>query len=67
MISEENKQHFQNEKYLFQTEALCLGDKEICVDEPDDEGSAVDEEDERTDVVCDARCEERAQEIPDRI
>ena len=64
MISEENKQYFQNEKYLFQTEAFSLRNEEIDVNKAKAEHAAENQYDKGTDIIGDALGEEWKQEIP---
>ncbi len=52
---------------LLQAEALGLGDKEVDVDEAEDEHAEEDEQDKRPDLLRDTRGEEAEQEVPKPI
>ena len=53
--------------YFFEGEALGLGDEEVDVYETEYEHAEEDEEDERPDVLGDARREEGQEEIPEPV
>ena len=52
---------------LLQTETLRLRDKEVHVDEAEDEHAEEDEQDKRPDPLGDTWCEEAEQEVPDPV
>lgn len=53
--------------YLLQTETLGLGDEEVHIDEAEGEHAEEDEEDKRSDLLRDARGEEREEEVPEPV